>query len=109
MRSHREADPGYESLISGNKWHDREDFDAFVTVIKRLSEEPRWENGSYAEGSNRWSWARNTSCKYVCLRIDMRDGGFNLTDDQGERISLKMLAWQYGRDTAKERSSDEGA
>lgn len=98
--NYRAADPEYEAKIAANKWHDREEFDAFFATIKRLSEPTKWgEKGDYAPGSNRWSWARNTSCKYVELRIDMRDGGFVLTNREG-RISLPMLEWQY-------RSEDE--
>lgn len=98
----RAADPDYEALINANTWHDRSELYGFVAAIFRLSEKPKWtDKGEYAEGSNRWSWARNMDCKYVDLRIDMRDGGFVLVARDGAekaRISLKMLEWQYGED-----------
>lgn len=49
-----------------------------------------------------WSWARNMNCKYISLRIDMRDGAFVILDRDGYRISLAALFWQYS-DRTKER------
>ena len=46
---------------------------------------------------NRWTWSRNTECKYIDLRIDMRDGGC-LIGAKGERISPERLAWQYSKE-----------
>lgn len=79
-----EVDPAYQERIAANKWHDIDELDAFVSAIKRLS----------ADDSN-WSWARNTRCKYIELRFDMRDGGFVMCDREG-RISIPELEWQYG-------------
>lgn len=42
----------------------------------------------------KWSWPMNTRCKYVELRIDMRDGGCIIRDRHGVRISAAQLAYQ---------------
>ena len=42
-----------------------------------------------------WNWYLNTKCKYVGLRVDMRDGGCLIMDSDGNRIDPKDLAWQY--------------
>ena len=41
-----------------------------------------------------WHWFKNWECKYVDLRIDMRDGGC-LISASGKRIGPDALAWQY--------------
>lgn len=46
-----------------------------------------------------WCWSRNVECKYVELRIDMRDGGCIISDRNGKRISPEHLAWQYSDKT----------
>jgi len=51
--------------------------------------------------THNWSWARNSECKYVNLRIDMRDGGCIIMNKDGERISPERLAWQYSKETPK--------
>jgi len=50
----------------------------------------------YQKMKNReWVWFKNMNCKYIDLRIDMRDGGCILHDRSGNRISFEQLAWQY--------------
>lgn len=44
--------------------------------------------------TGKWMWYANPKCKYIGLRIDMRDGGCILTDRDGKRISLQELAAQ---------------
>lgn len=100
MSEENTPSPEFVAKVNANSWHDREEFDEVVATIKALSEPPKWtEKGDYAPGSNRWSWSRNISCKYVTVRIDMRDGGFVLCaaghPGRGERISLDQLKWQY--------------
>lgn len=84
-----------EEMIVENVWHDRAEIDTFVAKIKELSVD-RWGDGVQSDDTNAWSWAYNWKCKYVNLRFDMRDGGFILTNDDGERISLKQLEYQRG-------------
>lgn len=45
-----------------------------------------------------WHWFKNPKCKYVELRVDMRDGGCFIKDRDGNRIDPKDLAVQYGED-----------
>jgi len=54
-----------------------------------------WEGVKHALCNPKWRWSRNTKCKYVTIRIDMRDGMCLLMDRDGERISLEELAFQY--------------
>lgn len=42
-----------------------------------------------------WSWVRNTDCKYINVRIDMRDGHVLLTDRNGKIITIDQLRHQY--------------
>ncbi len=42
-----------------------------------------------------WSWSRNQKCKYLNLRVDMRDGGCIIMDREGNRISPEDLEYQY--------------
>ncbi len=48
---------------------------------------------------NRWTWSMNPDCKYVELRIDMRDGGCIIRNRNGLRITPERLAWQYSKET----------
>lgn len=50
---------------------------------------------------NRWAWHRNQNCKYIEVRIDMRDGGCIIKNGDGQRISLSQLGWQYSEKTPK--------
>jgi hypothetical protein len=47
-----------------------------------------------------WSWTKNIDCKYIDLRIDMRDGGC-IISAKGERITPEQLAWQYSKEKPK--------
>jgi hypothetical protein len=46
-----------------------------------------------------WCWYKNIGCKYVELRIDMRDGGCIICNSEGRRINPEALAWQYSDET----------
>ena len=45
-----------------------------------------------------WNWYRNTRCKYINVRIDMRDGHCVIQDRHGTPISLEELKYQYKKD-----------
>lgn len=45
--------------------------------------------------SGRWWWAKNSRCKYIDIRIDMRDGKCVLMDRESQRISIEDLQKQY--------------
>ena len=74
-------DPEHDSLVEKNVW--LTNLDETIALIKKLSAE-----------DSEWTWIRNSKCKYVDIRIDMRDGAFVLRDRDGNRISLKQLAEQ---------------
>lgn len=46
------------------------------------------------ENSQLWTWTKNTECKYIELRIDMRDGRCIIRNRDGELISLEELKSQ---------------
>lgn len=90
------ATPEYQAMIEANKWHDMPELDEFIRVIKQLSSPKVYdERGNFISGNHSWSWSQNYQCKYITLRFDMRDGGFNLCADKIGRISLDQLKWQY--------------
>ena len=41
-----------------------------------------------------WTWASNSRCKYINIRIDMRDGAAVIRDEDGNEISVKDLSRQ---------------
>lgn len=45
--------------------------------------------------AGKWSPYENMACKYIVLRIDMRDGGCILKNAKGERINPADLRKQY--------------
>ncbi len=48
--------------------------------------------------AGRWSWVRNTRCKYVDMKFDTRRGAYALRDRDGNAITYEELRWQYGRE-----------
>ena len=60
--------------------------DDFLAVYNKMRED-------------KWVWFKNMDCKYVDIRIDMRDGGCIIRNKEGKRISPEQLAWQYSSDT----------
>ena len=47
-----------------------------------------------------WDWCNNTACKYIELRIDMRDDKCLIKDRDGNLIDLTKLLFQHGKDAA---------
>lgn len=47
-----------------------------------------------AARAGKWTWQANSRCKYLELRIDMRDGGCIVKDREGDRINPADLARQ---------------
>lgn len=41
-----------------------------------------------------WQWYLNNRCKYLNLRVDMRDGGCLIKDRHGKTITLEQLKAQ---------------
>jgi hypothetical protein len=87
MSKRTDANPDYGKKIESNSWE--MDFDKLVAVIKEQT-----------KPDTDWSWVRSRGwrCKYIEIRIDMRDGGFVICDKDGVRISLEELQYQYKRD-----------
>jgi hypothetical protein len=44
--------------------------------------------------AGKWKWVYNSNCKYIELRVDMRDGGCIITNREGVRINPEDLAYQ---------------
>ena len=47
------------------------------------------------ERIKKWVWFKNSSCKYINLRIDTRDLHCIIYDGDNKRITLDQLAYQY--------------
>jgi hypothetical protein len=60
------------------EWHHLDDV---LAILKRM------EAGD-------WAWMNNPRCKYLTLRLDMRDGGCLIRDRYGNRIDPTELAKQ---------------
>lgn len=71
---------GQQKTFQGSAWDNIDDFLRVMNEVK----------------AGNWHWARNMKCKYVDLRVDMRDGGCIIKDRDGNRISPQQLAYQYG-------------
>lgn len=48
--------------------------------------------------SGKWSWIKNTLCKYVTIGIDARSGVYSIKDRDGKKITFERLMWQYSKD-----------
>lgn len=46
--------------------------------------------------AGRWTWTRNTRCKYVTLFLDTRAGAYSVKDRDGEQITAATLLFQNG-------------
>lgn len=59
---------------------------------------PRWDKFDdvvsivRAAVAKKWQWTKNFRCKYITVRIDMRDGGCIIMDRDGERITPNQLS-----------------
>lgn len=95
------VDSEFEAKVARNSWHDRNELDEVIKVIQKLSIEKEFSGtmvqpiGTVDKSEPSWSWARNTDCKYVSINFDMRDGAFTLLNQNGERINLDQLKWQW--------------
>ena len=82
--------------IEENQWHPSEDLDEVVNFIKLASSDPQYNSeGNHIPGKTYWSWIKNSKCKYVSIRFDMRDGAFVICDKDGNRINFSDLKYQY--------------
>jgi hypothetical protein len=65
--------------IDFNQW---DNVDTVIDVIDKVK-------------NNTWFWHKNMKCKYINVRIDMRDGGCIIEDRYGNRILPEDLTYQY--------------
>ena len=63
---------------SNNIW---DSIDDVISVINKVRE-------------GKWLWWKNPRCKYIDVRIDMRDGGCIIMDREGNRIDPNDLQAQ---------------
>lgn len=68
----------FEAKVENNIWDNN--LDEVIDFIKEAT-----------KPDTKWQWTRNMRCKYIEIRIDMRDGGLVLIDSNGIRISLDMI------------------
>lgn len=82
-----------QDKINSNRWDDF--FRDVLPILDRACRKPY----DYSR-EDYWSWASNSYCKYIDVRIDMRDGGCIIRGRDGAlRISPERLAWQYSKET----------
>jgi hypothetical protein len=72
-----------------DNWNNIDDFIAVLQLMR----------------DGKWDWYANTRCKYVELRVDMRDGGCIISDRESKRISPAQLAYQYSAEKVDEDGS----
>ena len=53
-----------------------------------------------------WSWASNSRFKYLNIRVDTRNGRFLIFEDQGRRVDIEQVLWQYSKDTPTPPTSE---
>lgn len=91
-------------LSSTKSWYVWETKGEFANTYVQLAIAPPWKwyplnevmdviQSGGQDGT--WKWYRNTACKYVELRIDMRDLKCLIRNAKGEFISLDQLKYQY--------------
>lgn len=71
-----------------------------MLTVEEKSEQNIWDHLGdalptlKAASRGEWSWGRNSQCKYIELRIDMRTGHCIIRDREGKRINPEDLAYQ---------------
>ena len=93
---------------------DKEHIEPYINSMKFMQDHNIWDNlrsimpllhevmdkRTMSEMIKGWSWVRNSPCKYVDIRIDMRNGGCIIKGESGKRISPSQLLYQYSAETA---------
>ncbi len=79
------AEAEYDEKIKRNSWHDSV-VDELFPVVKEVLDKVK---------KREWTWTKNWDCKYINVRVDMRDGGSLITNRNGEWISPDQLKYQY--------------
>ena len=61
---------------------DWENIDEVIKVLEKMKREE-------------WTWMKNSRCKYLNLRVDMRDGHCVIKDRNGLPINIEELNFQF--------------
>ncbi len=86
--------PEFEAQVHANIWETN--LQEVIDFIKEASGERTYTpGGDRIGGKLYWSWVKNPCCKYVGIRIDLRNGAFVILDRDGQRISLEQLKYQH--------------
>lgn len=78
-----------------NVWEDGKDLQTVIDFIKKKA--------NRSDGD--WEWFRNGNCKYVQIRVDMRDGHFILLDRLAKRITFDELKFQCRANNENKRTN----
>lgn len=73
----------FEHMVESSVW--QKNISEVIALIQELS----------AKYNPKWNWLNSPECKYISLKIDMRDGGFIIMDREGNRISVEQLSYQW--------------
>lgn len=79
------AEAEYEDKIQRNSWHNA-GVEELFSLVKEVVQKSK---------NHDWLWICNSECKYVEIRVDMRNGGAVLCNRRGLRISPDQLKYQY--------------
>lgn len=72
--------------INENLWEDPTDLQEVVDFIRSLTSDPKYSF---------WTTDKvSSTCKYLSLRFDMRDGAFVILNREGKRITFDQLKGQ---------------
>lgn len=80
----------YVKKFERNSWEKSVEKDIFPVISEVLD----------LVRQRKWTWTKNWDCKYVDIRIDMRDGGAILFS-RADRISPDQLRYQYKGDNTE--------
>lgn len=76
------------ALTDGDEALERPKWIPITEVMEVLAE-------SKSETPDSWHWGANTRCKYLNIRLDMRDGHCLIYDRNNNPITLEQLRYQY--------------
>jgi putative alpha-1,2-mannosidase len=92
-----------EDHVSGawHKWRKVVEANMATATVEQKSHYNVWDHikdvcavlSMVSDGS--WVWFRNTQCKYIDVRIDMRTGNCIIKNNDGNRINPSDLTYQY--------------
>jgi len=100
----KEHTPEYVKTMEYRKTHNKwDDIKEILPLISDIA------NFGQCRMMDKWHWSRNKDCKYIELRIDMRDGGCLIYNGVGKRISPKQLLHQITKENGYTDIPDDEA